>query len=55
MLSQSAKEQRNRYMAAYMREYRRKNPVKAAETYRRYWEKKAKEIRDTVQPEKGVY
>lgn len=28
--------------AAYMREYRKKNPEKIAEYMRRYWEKKAR-------------
>ena len=37
-ISDEAKQER----AAYMREYRRKNPEKTKEINRRYWERRAK-------------
>jgi hypothetical protein len=40
----TAKEARRQYAAAYMREYRRKNKEKVAETNRRYWERKAAKL-----------
>lgn len=39
--------------AAYVREWRRKNPEKARATQVRYWEKKARQAAETAATEKS--